>query len=94
MANKTRYLSVSQIVNSGLLQEINRQFLHPLGYALEVELPTERLAIQDHSDDPEGMIFDEVEYGKWLDFDRFTKDRHFTRLLALGYVQQPAPLST
>lgn len=45
----------------GFLQELNRQYLHPLGLALEVvvnEDGTEQLGgIQDFRNDPEGLQF-------------------------------------
>jgi hypothetical protein len=48
--------------DKGYLQELNRQFLHPLGLALEVELltdGTERFGdVWDYRKDSEGMIYD------------------------------------
>jgi len=47
----------------GLLQEMNRLFLHPMGLALEVIIDddgTERFGgVWDFRDDPEGMTFSE-----------------------------------
>lgn len=55
----------------GFLRELNRQFLHPLGLALEIIAPdAEEIAagndyperfggVWDYREDPEGMAFDE-----------------------------------
>jgi hypothetical protein len=45
----------------GFLQEVNRQFLHPLGLALEIQIDendNETIGgVWDYRDDPEGMFF-------------------------------------
>lgn len=51
----------------GYLQELNRQFLHPLGMALEVVIDDETGDVSfgkvwDYRDDPEGMQFALEEY--------------------------------
>lgn len=57
------------LVDSGLLFEINRQILHPLGLALSVDVDPDNskwLAIDGiykvSSDDKEGFIFDEETF--------------------------------
>jgi hypothetical protein len=54
-------MNITEFREFGLLQELNRQYLHPLGLALEVvinEDGTEQLGgIQDWRDDPEGLMF-------------------------------------
>jgi len=52
------------LYNSGLLFEINRLLLHPIGLALQVELDDNGKVrplrnIQDFRDEPEGLIFPE-----------------------------------
>lgn len=59
----TKYMPIREFREAGFLQELNRQFLHPLGLALEVtvddETGEERLGgIWDYRDDPHGMIYD------------------------------------
>ncbi len=62
MTEPIKYLSATEAVNEGIVQEINRQFLHPLGLALEVTLgDPEReyfYRIWDYRTDPEGVTFD------------------------------------
>ena len=50
-------------VEQGFVQEMNRQFLHPLGLAMSVRLDHNGVeqfgGFQDYRYDNEGMIFDE-----------------------------------
>lgn len=59
--NEPKRITVKEFREVGLLQELNRQFLHPLGMALEVlveEDGTERFGgVWDYRDDPEGMAY-------------------------------------
>lgn len=54
-------MSVKDFVEIGLLQEVNRQFLHPMGLALEVVIDDDGTykfgEIWDYRDDEEGMLF-------------------------------------
>ncbi len=54
-------ISIREFRKAGYLQELNRQFLHPIGLALEVVVGddgTEALGgVRDHRDDPEGIQF-------------------------------------
>jgi hypothetical protein len=58
-----KYMDIKEFRDLGLLQEINRLFLHPMGLALEVRIGAdgvERLGgIWDYRDDPEGILFPE-----------------------------------
>jgi hypothetical protein len=59
-----RRIDIKEFREFGYLQELNRQFLHPLGLALEVvvddETGEESLGgIWDYRDDPEGIVFGE-----------------------------------
>ncbi len=60
-SNDIPMLDVAEFRRLGLLQEINRLFLHPRGLALEVVIDddgTEKLGgIWDYRNDPEGMAF-------------------------------------
>lgn len=57
-----KYIDIAEFRGEGYLQEVNRQFLHPLGLALEVTVEedgTEHLSgVWDSRDDPEGIWFD------------------------------------
>jgi len=65
------------LLDSGLLFEINRILLHPLGMALEINVddetgdPVSIGGIWDYRDDPEGILYgeDELEIG----FEKITK---------------------
>lgn len=61
MNKDIKKLSVKEFRERGYLQELNRQFLHPLGLALEVVLEedgSERFGeVWDYRDDPEGMVY-------------------------------------
>jgi hypothetical protein len=79
----------------GVVVEINRQLLHPVGLAAEVEMSSSTLLmrIQDRRDDPEGMIYDWTEdrVAKVLAFEAFEASRTQARHAALGYFIQPLP---
>lgn len=57
-----KYISVKEFRELGYLQELNRQFLHPLGLALEVFIDddgNESLGnIWDYREDAEGICYD------------------------------------
>lgn len=87
------------LVNTGLLYEVNRRILHPLGLALAVELPehtTEQesgtFRIWDAQDDPEGLLFGEsglaVDEAKLAITLTEAKPRLDSRQKATGYVLQ------
>lgn len=57
-----KHMSVKELRDSGLLFEVNRRVLHPLGLALSVAVDDEDVSfgpIWDGRDDPEGFAFDE-----------------------------------
>lgn len=60
MSNK--YMPIDEFRNIGFLQEVNRQFFHPLGLALSITIDKEQKyrldGILDYRDDPEGIYFD------------------------------------
>lgn len=85
-------------LEKGLLWKINRDFLHPLGLALEVKISetgeVEFGDVWDYRDDPDGILFNKenMQSGleSWLEFKRLYVDRkHNTRNQALGFVIQP-----
>lgn len=65
MSEKIKYMDIKEFMDSGMLFEINRQILHPLGMALEAtgkdgEDGEWRLSgVWDYRDDPEGILFDQ-----------------------------------
>jgi hypothetical protein len=59
----SKYIPAEELRTTGILQEINRQFLHPLGLALDVLVDpktgkaTGLGGIQDHREASGGVIF-------------------------------------
>jgi len=85
-------LSVKEFREFGYLQELNRQFLHPLGLALEVVIDdgSESLGrIWDSRDDPEGIIYEEINITKATNVAATQKERDVARMRKLGYIIQP-----
>ena len=62
MKDKTKKIDIKEFREKGYLQELNRQFLHPLGLALEVikeDNGGERLGgVWDYRKDDEGIVYD------------------------------------
>ena len=59
---KRKYLDLKEFHQKGLLQEVNRQFFHPIGLALEMSVDTNTgemilSGVWDYRDDPEGIYF-------------------------------------
>lgn len=62
--SERKWLSLREFRDAGYLQEVNRQFFHPLGLALVLELGENEaedriVGLWDYRDDPEGVIFAE-----------------------------------
>lgn len=62
--SEIKYITPREFLEGGYLQEVNRQFLHPLGLALSISIdeddPTDEGefgGVWDYRDDPEGMMF-------------------------------------
>lgn len=63
-----KHMDITEFRDAGYLQEVNRQFLHPLGLALELARdvdddtgekgPWRISGVWDYRDDPEGMMYD------------------------------------
>jgi len=94
-----KYIDIAEFRELGCLQAINREFLHPLGLALEVtvddETGEERLGrIWDCRDDPEGILYAELDHEKAERFIRLCEERFSLRMASLGYLVQPLEPST
>lgn len=60
--SKTATVDTKELQDAGYLQEVNRQFFHPLGLALAVDHDGKvPLMVLDNRDDPEGMFFSEEQ---------------------------------
>ena len=94
-------LDIKEFREGGYLQELNRQFLHPLGLAMEVSIDDKGVetlgGIWDYRNDPEGML-----YGKCPDKEAFKlrivrfkkiqsecKASRLSRGKSVGYYIQP-----
>jgi hypothetical protein len=89
-------MDIKEFRETGYLQELNRQFLHPFGLALEViveEDGTETLGgVWDYRNDPEGLRFndDEIDLNKIRRVENILTERIPSRKEKLGYYIQPA----
>jgi hypothetical protein len=90
-----KHLSVKEFRSAGYHQELNRQFLHPLGLALFVTVDADGAEtfgpIVDNRDDPEGMEFAKfaLDSDKALRVEDEQQRRAAIRTAALGYNVQP-----
>jgi hypothetical protein len=95
-------LPIEQFRQLGILREINRQFLHPLGLALSTAYDPKTgeeylYRVLDYRDTPQGPVFaDEVldsdavrDAADALELTR--AEREFARKAAFGWVVQPIP---
>jgi hypothetical protein len=94
--DKIKEMSVAEFRRLGLLQEINRQFLHPRGLALEVLIDeVTRVetfgSVWDYRDDPEGMIYADgvIDLSKATSSQKLLEDKEQCRLETFGWVIQP-----
>lgn len=92
-------MPIKEFRELGLLQELNRQFLHPLGLALEVVIEDgeERLGgVWDFRGDGEGIVYDDTSTPEFLEKAAIVMgmrfQAHHKREAALGYVIQPLNL--
>jgi hypothetical protein len=90
----TQYMNLNEFRTRGYLHELNRQFLHPLGLALEIVIDDEGnesiAGIWDHRDDPEGIAYDQVTPEKARQIAAIQSMRMPARMKKLGYWIQPA----
>ena len=100
MAKDVKKISVKDFREMGLLYEVNRRVLHPLGLALEVAVEEDGTAsfgkIWDCRDDPEGILFgDEVARKGLRRFKAYLLREGFDRLRSrherLGLICQDHP---
>lgn len=88
-------MEVAEFRRLGLLQEVNRRFLHPCGLALEVTIEpdgTEKFGrLWDYRDDPEGMLFGpgEIDPAKIAAADALIAQHADERIRLEGAVIQP-----
>lgn len=95
MSDKIKRMDIKEFREMGLLAELNRVFLHPLGLALEIiiddETGKEKLGgIWDYRDDPEGMLYSQEHFPteKIKKAQGFIKQKHEQRMKTLGFIYQ------
>ncbi len=81
MSEKIKRISIEEFREFGFLLELNRRFLHPLGMALEVTIDEETGeeslgGIWDYREDPEGMMYGELQQDKIDRVKKFTDKKH------------------
>ena len=93
--NITR-IDIAEFRQLGLLQELNRRFLHPLGLALEIirdDDKTETLGgIWDYRADPEGMLYNVLDKEKMQLAKEFIAKQHSKRMKTMGFIIQEEDL--
>ena len=94
--NPIKRIPIKEFREKGFLQEVNRQFFHPIGMALEVvidDVGNETLGgIWDYRDDPEGMLYGNdsmPKKSKALETLRLQEEKAHVRVKRFGWVQQP-----
>lgn len=93
--NEIKYLDLKEFRDFGFLQEVNRQFFHPLVLALalcyldngDVVLS----GILDYREDPEGMVFDVdmLDSNKAANVAALLESKRDVRTSKLGNIIQP-----
>ena len=90
------WMDLDEFVDEGFLQEVNRQFFHPLGLALAVSYADGKAVgiagLWDYRDDPEGIYYadghlPEPEKGMNVQAMRMKKAKKRNELF--GWVIQP-----
>ena len=93
MANLKK-MTAKEFREAGYLQELNRQFLHPMGMALEVVVEEDGSEafgqVWDYRDDPEGIAFEEglIDQEKVRRVEEHRSERAKTREAGLGFIIQ------
>lgn len=98
--SEIKYLSMKELAESGLLQEVNRLFFHPRGLALSVVVDDnsddyEFGGIFDYRDDPVGCSFGSLDpetcHKKASYVYMLQEGKKEAREAELGYLIQPLP---
>lgn len=95
-----KYMNAEDFRNEGFLQEVNRQFFHPLGLALALDVESGiddegylRVQVWDERGDPEGWFFSKGEIDSRKAFNvkslRTSKSQLRNRLLNHLFIDYP-----
>jgi hypothetical protein len=94
MNNDVKRIDAKEFREIGFLQEVNRQFLHPLGLALEIQIDDDDNetigGVWDYRDDPEGMFFADgmIDADKIARVEELRKSKEAKRIEVEGSVVQ------
>lgn len=93
MSDDIKRIDIKEFVDMGLLHELNRLFLHPIGLAMEVTVDDETgdyslSGIWDYREDDEGILFGDIDREKISKGQGFIKNQHEKREKVLGYIIQ------
>lgn len=103
MTDDRKMVPLKELLDMGLIFEINRRILHPLGMALSIEIEEDADdegkfgGVWDSRDDPEGFEFgDEIFVEGLKKYEEYMKSegdqKLAARVAALGYVIQGEPV--
>lgn len=92
-------MTVEEFRELGLLQELNRRFLHPMGLALEVVIekgrPVRFGEVWDYRDDKEGMALgDDMDPKAAKYVDELVQEHEAARVKMFGQIIQPVNPAT
>ena len=89
---KVKRADIKELREMGLIHELNRLFLHPMGFALEIIIldnGEEKLGgIWDYRDNPEGILFNKLNQKKIDKIKKFRKQKAKKRKEILGFIIQ------
>lgn len=95
MGDKIKKMDIKEFREMGLLAELNRSFLHPIGLALEVVIDDKTGAeslggIWDYRNDPEGMLYSKEYFPaeKIRNALKYIQQKHEKRKESLGFIYQ------
>ncbi len=83
------YADINELRKLGVIHEINRLLLHPVGLALEISSIDQTVRFWDCRDDPEGINFQTPDPDKVRAFYKLQTSKAKQRTESLGYWHQP-----
>ena len=91
--DKMKDIDVKEFREKGYLQELNRQFLHPLGMALYTSIDDKGKesfgGVFDARNDSEGFVFSDMDVEKTRAVEKEQIEKRKSRIKELGYFIQP-----
>jgi len=90
MGLKMEPMNMKEFVSLGILQELNREMLHPIGLHANLE-SNGHLSIVDGREDKEGLVYglENIDRELTETFKEFKKKRHYDRIRGLKFIFEP-----